>query len=165
MTRLKDAVVSIHYTLRDENGEVIDSSQGSTPLEFLYGRGVLIKGLEDALADKSEGDTFNVKIPPEDAYGIEIMDQIQTVPLAKFNEKESIFVGAELQLHDGTIARVTNIADEMVSLDFNHPLAGKTLDFDVSVEHIRKATAKELEEGRIQVSKEGSCCSDPDCSN
>ena len=64
MAILKDSVVSIHYTLRDEKGDVLDSSQGANPLQFLFGRGVVIKGLENALADKAVGDSFNVKIPP-----------------------------------------------------------------------------------------------------
>lgn len=163
MAILKDSVVSIHYTLRDEKGDVMDSSQGANPLQFLFGRGVVIKGLENALADKAVGDSFNVKISPEDAYGLEVMENIQTVPISQFQEKDKLAVGTRFQLNDGAVAEVTKIENEMVSLDFNHPLAGKTLDFDVSVEAVRDATPEELEQGHVQ-EKEGSCgCPDPDC--
>ena len=163
MAILKDSVVSIHYTLRDEKGNVTDTSQGANPLQFLFGRGVVIKGLEKALLGKTVGESFNVKIPPEDAYGLEVMENIQTVPLSQFQETDNLVVGTRLQLNDGTVAEVTKIENEMVSLDFNHPLAGKTLDFDVSVEAVRDATPEELEQGRVQ-EKESSCgCSDPDC--
>ena len=163
MAILKDSVVSIHYTLRDEKGNVTDTSQGANPLQFLFGRGVVIKGLENALLGKTVGESFNVKIPPEDAYGLEVMENIQTVPLSQFQETDKLVVGTRLQLNDGTVAEVTKIENEMVSLDFNHPLAGKTLDFDVSVEAVRDATPEELEQGRVQ-EKESSCgCSDSDC--
>ena len=163
MAILKDSVVSIHYTLRDEKGDIMDSSQGSNPLQFLFGRGVVIKGLENALADKTVGDSFNVKISPEDAYGLEVMENIQTVPLSQFQEKEALVVGTRLQLNDGTVAEVTKIDNDMVSLDFNHPLAGKTLDFDVTVEAVRDATSAELDQGQVQAQESSCGCSDPDC--
>lgn len=145
----ENQVVAIHYTLTLDDGTIVDTSTGKGPLEFIYGAGIVIKGLEKALSDKNIGDSFKVKIDPEDAYGFERMENIKTVPRAHFEEPETIKVGTQFQIESGAIAVVTNVTDENVSLNLNHPLAGKTLHFDVSIEDLRDATQKEIADKRV----------------
>ena len=144
MAILKDQLVSIHYTLKNDNGDIIDTSEGKPPLDFFFGKGTVIKGLEKALADKNVGDSFNVSIPPEDAYGFELMENIKTVPRSQFEDPDSIKAGTHFQLQSGAVAVVTNVDDSSVSLDLNHPLAGQTLHFDISVENLSEPSKKEL---------------------
>jgi FKBP-type peptidyl-prolyl cis-trans isomerase SlyD len=149
MSIINDQVVSIHYTLKNDNEDIIDTSEGKPPLDFIFGKGTVIKGLEKALADKNVGDSFNVSIPPEDAYGFELMENIKTVPRSQFEDPESVKIGTRFQIESGAVAVVTNADDSSVSLDLNHPLAGQTLHFDISVEDLRDATTKELEHGHV----------------
>ena len=136
----KEQTVLIHYTLKNEAGEVLDSSEGRDPLEFVYGAGMIIAGLENALADKNKGDKFNVIIPPEDAYGAKQDELIQDVPLTQFQDKDSVQVGVQFQT-DGpqqAIATVVAVTDEIATLDMNHPLVDQTLYFDVEVVDVRE---------------------------
>ncbi len=128
--------VSIHYTLRVD-GEVVDSSEGQEPLEFQQGSGQIIPGLEAALAGMASGDSKEVVVPPETAYGPVNPEAIQTVPKTAFETTEGLQVGGVIagETSDGRKfrARVSDIGLETVTLDLNHPLAGKTLHFSVEV--------------------------------
>ena len=142
-------VVAIHYTLTLDDGTIVDTTSGRSPLEFIFGMGIVIKGLEKALLEKNVGDTFKVSISPEEAYGFERMENIKTIEKSHFEDPASIKIGTQFQLESGAIGIVTNVTTENVSLNLNHPLAGKTLHVDISVEDLRDATAKELSEKRV----------------
>lgn len=149
MTITKNQVVSLHYTLKNDDGDIIDSSEGLPTLDFIYGMGAVIKGLEKALANKQVGDSFNVSIPPEDAYGFERIENIQSIPLSQFEDPSSIQPGVQFQLDNGALAVVQSVSKESVTLDMNHPLAGQTLHFDISIENLRDASEKEISDGKI----------------
>ncbi|MFP4329163.1 MAG: FKBP-type peptidyl-prolyl cis-trans isomerase [Alkalispirochaetaceae bacterium] len=149
----KNKVVSINYTLTDDSGEVLDSSEGGEPLAYLHGQGNLIPGLETELEGKSEGDNFRTAIDPADGYGEYNDALIAEVPRDRFTGVDEINVGMEFQAQtsDGgsQIVRVTEVSDEAVKVDANHPLAGQTLHFDVTVAGVRDATEEELEHGHV----------------
>ena len=146
----KEKVVEIHYTLKNNDGKIIDSSEGQAPLMFLQGFGNIIPGLEKALEGKQKGDKVDVVIPPEEAYGVRQIDLIQKAPLSAFEDSSQIKVGAQFQMygeHGPVIATVTAVDVDGAILDLNHPLAGETLHFNVSVETVRDALPEELAHG------------------
>ena len=149
----KDKVVEMHYTLKDDSGEVIDSSIGNEPMPFIQGHGNIIPGLEKALEGMKVGESCDVSVKPEDAYGVHYPDAIQDVPMEAMKAVEDLKVGMELQSKDNQgnafIVRVTEIKDDSVKVDANHPLAGETLHFNVSIENIREASKDELEHGHV----------------
>jgi FKBP-type peptidyl-prolyl cis-trans isomerase SlyD len=150
---LKDAVVSLDYTLRLEDGEVIDTSEGREPLEFLQGHGQIIPGLEQALYGMKVGDERQVEVPPADGYGEHSSEAFQLVEHSVFPPDMALEVGMGLQMHDGEgnqmIAYVSEVREDGVMLDFNHPLAGQTLFFDVKIAGLRPATPEELDHGHV----------------
>ena len=148
----KEKVVSLHYTLKDKTGEVLDSSDGQSPLEYIQGLGNIIPGLEKALDGKQVGEKLNVVIPPEDAYGVRKESFVKTIPLSEFENQSDIKVGAQFRVETSQethIATVTNVENENVTIDLNHPLADETLHFDVEVMDIREATQEELSHGHV----------------
>ena len=145
-------VVSIHYTLKGDAGEVIDSSLGGQPLAYLHGHGNLVPGLERELTGKSAGDKLQVKIPPADGYGEYDPQLVQRVPRRAVKGVANVRVGMRLQAQTGQGPRpvtVTHITGDMVTLDCNHPLAGKHLNFDVEIAAVRAATEEELSHGHV----------------
>jgi len=152
MSITQDQVVSIHYTLRNDAGEIIDSSSGGEPLAYLHGHGHLIQGLERELTGKKAGERLEVKIAPADGYGEYDGDLVQRVPRRSLKGIANVKVGMRLQVQtpEGPRAMtVTHIAGDMVTLDGNHPLAGKNLNFEVEVAAVRAATAEELAHGHV----------------
>lgn len=150
MTISKDSVVSIDYTLTDNENEVLDSSEGSGPLEYLHGHDNLIPGLERELEGKKAGDTFKAVIKPEDAYGEYQENLIVEVDRSQFPEDVEIEEGMQFEAGgpDGSrVVTVTKIDGGKVTVDANHPLAGETLNFDVKVVSVREATDEEKESG------------------
>jgi FKBP-type peptidyl-prolyl cis-trans isomerase SlyD len=148
----KEKVVSIHYTLKDKTGEVLDSSDGQPPLEYIQGLGNIIPGLEKALDGKQVGDKLNAVIPPEDAYGVRKESFVKTIPLSEFENQGDVKVGSQFRVETSQethIATVTNIENENVTIDLNHPLADETLHFDIEVMDIREATQEELSHGHV----------------
>jgi FKBP-type peptidyl-prolyl cis-trans isomerase SlyD len=147
----QDAVVSIHYTLTDDKGEKLDSSDG-TPLAYLHGNGNLIPGLERELEGKSAGDKLIVKIAAADAYGEYDKALVQRVPRRALKGIGDLRVGMQLhtQSPDGVRAvTVTQIVGDMVTVDGNHPLAGQNLNFEVEITDVREATEEELSHGHV----------------
>ena len=145
-------VASIHYTLKNDQGETIDSSQGAEPLTYLQGFGNIIPGLEQALVGKAGGDSLEVTVAPEDGYGPIQQELVQEVPRDAFDGVESISVGMrfEAQTASGPISVVvTAVEGDKVTVDGNHPLAGQTLHFAVEVVEVREATDEELQHGHI----------------
>ena len=148
----KDMAVGFHYTLTDENGETLDSSKDREPMVYLHGHPGIIPGLERAMQGHEVGDEFNAVIPPEDAYGIYSDGLVRNIDLSHFENPEHVVVGAQFQVQAGNdvhVATVTEIEDEIVTLDLNHPLANQTLHFEVKIDSVRKASAEELEHGHI----------------
>jgi FKBP-type peptidyl-prolyl cis-trans isomerase SlyD len=148
----KDAVALIHYTLTDDEGTTIDTSAGGEPLAYIHGNGNLIPGLERELEGKSEGDKLDVKIAAADGYGEFDKDLIQRVPRRALKGVGNLHVGMQLhaQSERGTRAvTVTQLVGDMVTLDGNHPLAGKNLNFKVEIMGVRTATEEELSHGHV----------------
>ena len=149
----KDKVVLMHYTLKNDAGDVIDSSDGADPLPFLQGHGNIIPGLESALEGSKVGDKLDVSIKPEDGYGERMKDAIQEIPSSALKGVDEVKVGMQLQSQDkdgnAFLVNVTKIEDDKITVDANHPLAGQTLHFSVSIESIRKAEAEELSHGHV----------------
>jgi len=148
----KNAVVQIHYTLKNDAGEVLDSSDGSDPLAYLQGHGNLIAGLEKALEGKKVGDSLSVSIPPEEGYGIRDEALIQDVPRSAFEGIPDIEVGMQFHAdsnHGPRTVTVTKIADDTITVDGNHPLADQTLHFAVEIVEVRAASKEELSHGHV----------------
>lgn len=148
----KDAVVTIHYTLKNDAGDTIDSSAGGDPLAYLQGNGNLIPGLEKELEGKTTGDKVSVKVSPSEGYGEYDKSLVQQVPRRAFKGIANIQVGMQFQVDSNQGPRavtVTNIIGDMVTVDGNHPLAGQNLNFDVEITEVRAATEEELAHGHV----------------
>ncbi|GAB5450297.1 MAG: peptidylprolyl isomerase [Halioglobus sp.] len=146
-------VVSMHYKLTDNDGEVLDSSEGREPLTYLHGAGNIIPGLETALTGKVEGDSVQATIAPADAYGETQEEMIQVVPRAAFQGVESIEPGMTFTAsgQDGATQQitVTEVQGDDITVDANHPLAGVELNFDVQIVSVRAASEEELAHGHV----------------
>lgn len=142
-------VVSIDYTLSDESGRVLDSSRGRAPLAYLHGAGNIVPGLEKALDGKSEGETLEVSVPPAEGYGVRDERLLQNIAIRKLPDKKAQ-VGMRLhaQTEHGTrIVTVTAVRGDYATIDANHPLAGRTLNFKVTIVGVRDATDEERTHG------------------
>jgi FKBP-type peptidyl-prolyl cis-trans isomerase SlyD len=142
-------VVTIHYTLTDSAGKVLDSSEGpdnGEPLSYLHGTGMIVPGLEAELAGKSEGDHIKVTIAPEGGYGARQEGLVQKLPRDEF-PKGGIEVGMRFRAHGphgAQVLTVTAIDKDTVTVDGNHPLAGATLNFDVKILAVREPTEEDM---------------------
>ena len=153
MTIAQHKVVTIHYRVSDsDSDELIDSSENSEPMTYLHGARNIIPGLEQALEGKSQGDELEVTIPPAEAYGERSEDRVQQVPREAFQDMDKVEPGMAVtaQTGQGQIdLLVTAVDDEMVTVDANHPLAGKSLKFSVTVEEVRDASEEEIAHGHV----------------
>ncbi len=151
-TIVDDVVVQIEYVLTVD-GQVIDSTDEREPLEYLHGHQNIIPGLEKALHGMKAGDSKKVDIAPTDGYGEFDPDGIVDVPRGDFPDTIPMEIGTELQVRDqdDTVqyAMIKEIGDETVQLDFNHPLAGKELKFDVKIAALRPPSEEELAHGHV----------------
>jgi FKBP-type peptidyl-prolyl cis-trans isomerase SlyD len=145
----KDHVISIEYTLRDGADRVLDSSESTEPLAYLHGHGQIIQGLESTLEGATVGDDLDLVVPPDEGYGDHDPEQVFTVPRAQFafGVKAGDIVRAEREDGASMPLQVVGVDDNEVTLDGNHPLAGKTLYFNVKVVGVRPATEEELSHG------------------
>jgi len=149
----ENTVVSIHYTLSNTAGEVMDSSEGQDPLAYLHGANNIIPGLENALVGKVTGDSLQVVVEPDQAYGEVREELIQSVDRSNFVDIAEIQVGMQFMAQTPwgeQPVTVVEVEGDNIVLDGNHPLAGQTLTFDVKVVDVREATAEELTEGHVQ---------------
>lgn len=157
MTVAKNRVVSIEYTLTDDQGAVLDSSEGRGALSYIHGHGNLVTGLEQELEGKEDGSAFETQVDPEEGYG-EYNDQlIFSIPKERFNEFGELKEGMqfEAQTDQGRqIMAIKSVEDESVVVDANHPLAGQTLHFEGKVVGVREATNDELSHGHIHNDQE-----------
>lgn len=145
------SVVNMHYKLTDNDGTVIDSSEGATPLAYLHGAGNIIPGLEKALVGKTEGDKLQVKVEPKEGYGEINTDLIKIIEKKAFEGVDKIEVGMafEAKAPDGSTQNiiVKKVEGDDITIDTNHPLAGITLNFDIQIVSVREATKEELDHG------------------
>ncbi len=146
-----DHIVSIAYTLTDaESGEVLDQSSKEGPLKYLHGHGQLVPGVEQALEGKAGGHATKITLEAADAYGERDEERVLTVPKDRFGD-ELPEVGAIVQAAtaDGHAHRlkVIKVEDDEITMDGNHPLAGRRLTFDLEVVDVRAATEQELAHG------------------
>lgn len=150
-----NTVVSIAYTLKDPEGNVLDSSEGRDPLAYLHGAGNIVAGLEKALEGKSKGDKVQVTVAPEEGYGQRDDKAQQNVPLRKLvgkKEAAAVRAGQRLQVQTNAGVRVVTVVSvrgDYATIDVNHPLAGMTLNFDVEVKDVREATPEEREHRHV----------------
>lgn len=139
------SIVAIEYTLTDEEGKVIDTNAGKEPLTFIHGAGQIVPGLEKELLGLKPGDQKKVQVKPEDAYGMPSRDAFQEMPRESI-PAEAQKPGATLMAKapDGRALpiRVHEVKEKTVIVDLNHPLAGKTLNFDVTIKDIKAADTR-----------------------
>jgi len=147
-----ETAVLIHYSVTNDVGDILDSSTGDEPLAYIHGQGDLVPGLEKALQGKAAGDRVQVVVSPEEGYGEHDPDKIQTVPRDAFDEDTQLEPGMRFQAESDegdVMVEVTAVQGDEVTVDANHPFAGKTLHFDVQVLAVRAATQEELAHGHI----------------
>jgi len=145
-------VASFHYTLTDNDGKVLDSSEGHEPLAYLHGAQNIVPGLEKEMTGKTVGDTLSVHVSPSEGYGEKDEQLIQDLPRSMFGGIENIEVGMAFhaQTEQGTqVVEVINIEGDTITIDGNHPLAGIDLNFEVEITEVREATTEELEHGHV----------------
>jgi FKBP-type peptidyl-prolyl cis-trans isomerase SlyD len=152
MDTIADGVVAIiHYTLTNDQGEVLDTSDGSDPLPYLHGANNIVPGLEKELTGLKVGDAKTVDVAPEEGYGVVNKDMIQQVPRDQFPDDAEVEPGVQFLMEaEGGHAMpiwVTAVEDGMVTIDANHPLAGQTLHFAVKVDSLRAPTDDEKAHG------------------
>ena len=151
-TVIDNAVVALEFTLTVD-GEIVDTSDGDGPIRFIQGQGQIIPGLEKALYGMTMGDSKELAIPPKDGYGEHDPNAFADIPRAEFPSEIPLELGVELELKNKTgdtlEATIDSVDDESVRLNFNHPLAGKILNFSVKVVDLRYATQEELDHGHV----------------
>jgi FKBP-type peptidyl-prolyl cis-trans isomerase SlyD len=148
----KDRVALIHYTLTDDSGQVIDSSAGGQPLAYIHGNGNLVPGLESALEGKASGDKFSITVAPADGYGTRDEQLIQRVPKRSLGGVGEIKKGMQFQAQVGGGIRVFTViavVGDMVTLDGNHALADRNLNFQIEIVEVREASPEELDHGHV----------------
>lgn len=147
-----NSVVTLHYTLKDNDGNVIDQSDDGSFL-YLHGAMNIIPGLENALAGKSAGDEFSVTVSPEEGYGVKDPERIQEVPKEMFDSADEIKPGVQFHAQgpDGSavVVTVVELKDDSVVIDGNHALAGVDLNFSVKVIDVRAASEEEVSHGHV----------------
>ncbi len=144
-------VIGFHYTLRNDAGEVIDSSAGADPLHYLHGAGNIVPGLESELLGKKIGEAFQVIVAAADGYGERFEEGVHEVPRGQFPPEVEIEVGMQFGTEgpDGNPVPVwvADVTEDTVTIDFNHPLAGARLHFDIELVSMRDASSEEIAHG------------------
>ncbi|MCO5260364.1 MAG: peptidylprolyl isomerase [Crocinitomicaceae bacterium] len=152
MKAAKHTVVSLDYTLKNNAGQVMDSSEGQEPLVYLHGVGFLIPGLEQEIEGMEKGQAKSVTVQPEHAYGLRRDDLLYVVPKSGFQGEEEMVVGMQVELdteNGPALAYIEKIDGDNVTLDLNHPLAGEVLTFDIKISDVREASADEIDHGHV----------------
>ena len=145
-----NSVVTFHYRLFDDDGQLLESSSEDQPVTVLQGHANVVRGLDRALLERSVGEQFSVAVAPSDAYGLRRENWTQRISKKYFNKPGKLKVGQETAFEtEHGIRRVTvvKIGAKMVDIDLNHPMAGQTLNFEIDVVGIREAEKSELAHG------------------
>jgi FKBP-type peptidyl-prolyl cis-trans isomerase SlyD len=148
----ENTVVVIDYTLKSDDGSLIDSSKDKEPLSYIQGKGNLIPGVEDALKGKGSGQRVQVTVPPESGYGERDESLVLSIERDKLADVKGLEEGVRFRLdtqNGPVVFTVMKMDDAEVLIDGNHPLAGMNLHFDITIKSVREATAEELEHGHI----------------
>lgn len=144
----KNRIASFHYKLKDGSGQVISASPEDNPLTYMHGTGAIIPGLEKELEGKTEGDEFSVTVSPEEGYGEKRPELMAVLKREAFQGIDEIEPGMQFQAQDNEghfqVITVTSVDGDSVTVDRNHPLAGVTLNFEISIVEVREATEEEL---------------------
>jgi FKBP-type peptidyl-prolyl cis-trans isomerase SlyD len=159
----KNSFVSLNYTLKDDEGHLISSSEPNGPIDYIHGTGTLLPVLERSLEGKKIGESVQVTISPEDGYGERKDELVHVVPREQFDANDKIEPGMQFQAEtpSGIInLTVVDVDDKNITVDANHPLAGITLNFDVSIVECREATKEEIKSATKQ---QGGSCSSGSC--
>jgi FKBP-type peptidyl-prolyl cis-trans isomerase SlyD len=143
-----NSVVSFHYRLSNNEGELLDSSDGKDAFTYLQGGHMIVPGLEAQMEGKAKGDTFKAVVTPELGYGEFDKQLLQRVPLDRFGDQK-VEVGMQFQAGEHSVVTVKEVTASEVLVDGNHPLAGVTLNFHVEVTDVREATAEEISHGHV----------------
>lgn len=144
-------IYTVHYRLKNLTGEVVDTSEGGEPLQFLEGSDNVIEGIQQAVRGRAPGDCLEVTIPPAMAYGEHNPDLVRKVPRSAFENVENLQVGMKFQTNTGDeaqVVQVVGIDGNLIRVDANHPLAGFTLYFDLEIISVREATDDEVAAGQ-----------------
>ncbi len=152
MTVADNCVVKIDYTLKNNQGQVLDSSSEKAPLAYIHGKGNLISGLEKELSGMKAGDRTEVVLQPSEAYGERQEGLVTSVPRTELAQIPELKEGIQLQAQTAQgvqVLTVAEIKEDTVTLDANHPLAGEVLNFDVKVVEVREATEEEIAHGHV----------------
>ena len=147
-----DKVVTMHYTVKNDSGEVLDRSDKNEPISYLHGAGGIVPGLESALEGKVTGDRVSVSVPAAQAYGERDPALVQQVPRRAFSGAAKLEPGMRFQAqsdHGARTVTVVRVQGDMVTIDGNHPLAGQNLNFDVEIAGVREASSEELTHGHV----------------
>jgi FKBP-type peptidyl-prolyl cis-trans isomerase SlyD len=148
----KHRVVTLTYTLKDNDDNIIDKSDDGS-FCYLHGAGNIIPGLENALIGKAAGDKLAVAVPPEEAYGVHDAEKTQKVPRDMFPPEQEIEPGMQFhaQSPEGQpfVVTITGVEEDGIVVDGNHPLAGVHLNFEVKVMEVREASSEEIEHGHV----------------
>jgi len=148
-----DLVVTIEYTVKDKQGNIIDSSDDNEALSFIQGKGKVFSGLEAALMGRSSGERLSVSLEPDQAYGARNEELVKQIPRERFNFDDQIQPGMKLKTKKGDrvmAVTVTEVTDDLVTVDANHPLAGVSIDIDLVIISVREAIEEELRSGEVQ---------------
>lgn len=143
----KNKVVTFHYSLKDNDSDYSESTDGKEPAAYLHGYGGIMRGLEREMKGKKAGDEFSVTVRPEDAWGVRDPNAVQRVPIkhlirpGKLDVGKLVAVNTQQGQYQATVLKVGRFN---VDLDFNHPMAGRTFLFDVKIVDVRDATPEEL---------------------
>lgn len=152
-------IVTLKMKVVDQEGQVMEDTPDEEPFVYLHGAGGILPALETVLSDKSAGETVTITLKPEDSYGEHNDTLIQEMPASQFEGMDELQVGDEIggETPNGIILlTVIAIDEETVTVDANHPFAGKTLKFDLTIVDVRDATKEELEHGHAH-DAEGEC--------
>jgi FKBP-type peptidyl-prolyl cis-trans isomerase SlyD len=141
--------VTLGYKLKDDKGVLLDSTEDRDPFAYIHGTGSIIPAIEQALVGKAPGDDVNLRIPSEHAYGERNENLVFTTSITSFDNADNLSPGVRVRVRTSSgeqILSITNIDDDQVTLDGNHPLAGVNLNFEISVVGVRDCTPEELQQ-------------------
>ncbi|NRB81838.1 MAG: peptidylprolyl isomerase [Saccharospirillaceae bacterium] len=147
-----NSVAAFHYTLKNDDGEVVDTSEGQEPLTYLHGGANIVPGLEQTLEGLEAGEAFEVSIDAKDGYGLVNPDLVHSVTRQQLQGSEELTIGMMFTAeNDGKVAHFTviEIEGDDITVDGNHPMAGKNLHFTGTVATVRESTSEEVEHGHV----------------
>lgn len=165
----KDHVVSFDYEVRNSRSELLDRSETGAPMAYLHGYASIVPGLEKALEGRQTGDTLNVVVPPVEAYGLRDERRMGEVSRDIFPAGAEIKTGMRFRAqgaHGTDNVVVVAVSEDTITVDANHPLAGETLTFDVTIREVRVATGEEIAHGHVHHAHshaDDDCCGGGGC--